>query len=465
MRRNLLYTILLSLLPLAVFFFASPTQASTTITVSSPLDVIANDGDCTLREAIIAVNTQTHSGIAGGECHAGTGNDTIILPSGTFSITITGIWEDGSLTGDFDITRSVTIQGAGTTCASPPNPLCTIVNGNTLDRVFDISTTAHITLSQMEIMGGAVGGGFGYAGGAIQNRGVLSLNHLLVIANTTTGDGGGLYNEPGATAIIDTMSFGNNSANSEGGSIYNSGTLTLTNVSFNGGSSVQGGIFANFISGNAALIDVTMAGGTSEYGGAIANGGNLVVNRGTFNDNEATTGSGGALMNFGSAAITNTTFARNHADAPGKGGGAIYEEGGAITLTNVTIANNSGDTSGGIYLYDGSVALKNTIVYFNPNGNCKTPLTSLGHNLEGADTCGFSATGDIVNANPHLGPLADNGGLTQTRALLPGSPAIDAGANIGCPSIDQRGAVRPIGIKCDIGAYEAGYVFLPLIRK
>jgi CSLREA domain-containing protein len=468
MTRTLLSALSLALLPLVLFFFAAPARASSNITVNSVLDVIADDGHCTLREAVIAVNTQKKSGNASGECQAGSGNDTINLPSGTISITISGPLEDASLTGDYDITRSVTILGAGTTCASPPNALCTIVNGNSLDRVFDITTTAQVTLSQMEITGGrAVSGGMGTGmGGGIQNRGVLSMNNLLVIANSAAVYGGGLSNPTGAVAILDTVSFGDNSSDDSGGSIYNSGTITLTNVSFNGStSSSEGGVLDN--TGNAALTDVTVAHGTAaNNGGGIFNHGNLTLDRVTFNDNEATTGSGGALENyFGSAAVTNTTFARNHADASGMVGGAIFAYSGPMTLTNVTIANNSADSAGGIELEFGTIAVKNTIVYFNPNGNCDGPVISLGHNLEGGDTCSFSAAGDITETNPFLGPLSDNGGLTKTRALLPGSPAIDAGANIGCPSIDQRGAHRPIGKKCDIGAYEAGYLFLPFISK
>jgi hypothetical protein len=91
------------------------------------------------------------------------------------------------------------------------------------------------------------------------------------------------------------------------------------------------------------------------------------------------------------------------------------------------------------------------------NGNCtgSHPITSEGHNLEDTDTCGLTGPGDLRNTDPKLGPLADNGGLTQTQALLPGSPAIDAGST-DCPppATDQRGVSRPQGPACDIGAFE-----------
>ena len=90
--------------------------------------------------------------------------------------------------------------------------------------------------------------------------------------------------------------------------------------------------------------------------------------------------------------------------------------------------------------------------------DCRGTLTSLGHNLIGDDTgCGFApVTGDLVNSVPLLGLLRDNGGPTFTHALLPGSPAIDAGDDARCPSTDQRGVPRPQGAACDIGAYERG---------
>jgi hypothetical protein len=81
-------------------------------------------------------------------------------------------------------------------------------------------------------------------------------------------------------------------------------------------------------------------------------------------------------------------------------------------------------------------------------------VTSGGHNIDDLNGCGFSAAGDRVNTNPHVGGLADNGGPTQTMALQTGSPAIDAGTNTGCPGTDQRGVARPQGSACDIGAYE-----------
>jgi uncharacterized repeat protein (TIGR01451 family) len=81
-------------------------------------------------------------------------------------------------------------------------------------------------------------------------------------------------------------------------------------------------------------------------------------------------------------------------------------------------------------------------------------IITLGHNLENGSTCMLTDPTDI-HANPLLGPLANNGGPTDTHALLAGSPAIDAGDSANCPSPDQRGVSRPQAEGCDIGAFEA----------
>ena len=108
------------------------------------------------------------------------------------------------------------------------------------------------------------------------------------------------------------------------------------------------------------------------------------------------------------------------------------------------------------------IELRNTIVAQNSFPNCAENsgfLVSLGHNLSSDVSCPFTEAGDMVGTDPQIGPLADNGGPTQTHRLNLGSPAIDAGDVVGCPAMDQRGVTRPQGAACDIGAYE----FVPFI--
>ncbi|MSP12402.1 MAG: hypothetical protein EXR62_05530 [Chloroflexi bacterium] len=138
-------------------------------------------------------------------------------------------------------------------------------------------------------------------------------------------------------------------------------------------------------------------------------------------------------------------------------GGGLFIK-GILTLINSTIVSNTASAGGGIITGKfARVTLKNTLLA-NTGGNCFGPFSSAGHNLSSDATCtDFIATGDITNTNPLLGPLQANGGATLTQALLPGSPAIDAGDDKECPVTDQRGIKRPQGGYCDIGAYEYEY--------
>ena len=107
-----------------------------------------------------------------------------------------------------------------------------------------------------------------------------------------------------------------------------------------------------------------------------------------------------------------------------------------MTLTNVTLANNSaGNKGGGIRREGGTASLKNTIVANNTatggDPNCTGTITSAGYNLDSGNSCLFTGTGDKINTNPLLGALQDNGGPTFTHALTTTSPAIDTGTSTG----------------------------------
>jgi hypothetical protein len=154
---------------------------------------------------------------------------------------------------------------------------------------------------------------------------------------------------------------------------------------------------------------------------------------------------------------------RNVTVSGNTGDGVHYTESqGITTLTNVTIANSGGAGIRSISNSLGPLRVKNTLVANSSGGNCITPagrpLQSQGSNLSSDTTCAtsFTAAGDQNNVNPLLGPLQDNGGPTQTQALLQGSPAVNAVTAGNCPppSTGQRGVTRPQGSACDIGAYE-----------
>jgi hypothetical protein len=249
----------------------------------------------------------------------------------------------------------------------------------------------------------------------------------LTISNGLVEAGGGIYNN--------------------GGGIYNAGTLTLSNAT---------------LSGNVIVTSFSTYGN----GGGIYNSGTLTLNRSTVSGNSASLG--GDIDNAGGGTVTvsNTTVSGNYAF----GGGGIYNS-GTVTLNNATVSDNHTYAhfyySSGIDNHNGTLHTRNTLIAGN-TGLSGVPdlagnLGSLGHNLIGNTQggSGFDPT-DLLNVNPMLSPLQDNGGPTKTMALLPGSPAIDAGDNTDAPDWDQRGEGFPriVGIidpnnpVIDIGAFE-----------
>jgi predicted outer membrane repeat protein len=225
------------------------------------------------------------------------------------------------------------------------------------------------------------------------------------------------YNLEGSGAVIDRCSFiDNDMADSEGGgtgSVYHEGVpLTLVNSTFAGNSTGAhaGGLF--------------LGGGTDAQ-----------VSNCTFVANE-TPGNAGALWaGNGEVQVFNTTFADNRADY----GPVIFKgQEGAVTLTNVILANNGTDNE--------FSALACHETFADGGGNVQWPEVK---NNGNPDT---PCTASITFADPLLEPLADNGGPTSTVALAPGSPAIDAGVAAGCPATDQRG--EPRDDACDAGAFE-----------
>jgi hypothetical protein len=211
------------------------------------------------------------------------------------------------------------------------------------------------------------------------------------------------------------------------------------------------------------LSEVTVTGGTADASaGGIANaGGALEIRRSTISGNVANL-QGGGVANLGpelgaNLVVDTSTISGNQAAV----GGGIYSNSTA-SITNSTVTRNvSADLGGGLVVADGRMTVGGSIVAENtsrdqlhPNCSFAGTLVSLGHNLEHATDCGFTAPGDIQGTPPLLGPLENNGGETDTHPLNEGSRAIDNGDPSGCPTPDQRGFSRPQGPRCDIGAYE-----------
>jgi uncharacterized repeat protein (TIGR01451 family)/CSLREA domain-containing protein len=305
-------------------------------------------------------------------------------------------------------------------------------------------------------------------GGGIRNdRGNVTLTGVTVSGNTAEKKGGAINSkESEAVLNITNSTFAQNTAKDKGGAINNEkgSTITIDASTFDDNTGKKGGaIHSKDAASSATITDSTFVSNQTDDqdGGAIFfEDGTLLISRTTLNGNVAQRDGGALGLKNATATLTNVTLSGN--SAPGDDGGAMLTENGTTQLNNVTVTGNSAANGGGLFMKAGTISLFNTIVANSPSGgNCNGAVTSLGTNLDSANTCGLGGTGDLINSAPNLGVLQNNGGLTLTHALGIGSTAIDTGNNTGCPATDQRGVGRPIDgdgnavSVCDIGAFEA----------
>ena len=475
--------IIILLVALAASSGSIPVVRAATLTVTTTADEVRDDGACSLREATLAANTDT----AVDACPAGSGADTIILPAGTYMLQLPGAGEDAARSGDLDLTSALTITGAGGDA--------TIVDGADLDRVFDVLAGTTVTLEGLTVRNGSLP--LTAQGGGIRNGGTLVLGDSIVTDNQvgSGGQGGGIYTS-GVLTLSNSTVTGNTAGGGEGGGlgggIVNVGTLTVEHSTISANrSEANGGGLAN--SGTAELSESTIADNVAaaQGGGVVNDGGTLRITMSAISGNTA--GMGGGIANgvYSASTLTviNSTISGNTAGQFGGGGlanGSFWSGVGSTTLNNVTIARNTAGNysdgsggGGGIRNIAGTVTLSNTLLAENTDRDgtaedCGGALISLGYNLIQVTTgCALSGNAglDVVGVDPQLGPLADNGGPTATHALLPGSPAIDAGTPpepplgaLACAASDQRGVARPQdgdgdGVPiCDIGAFEVAGV-------
>jgi CSLREA domain-containing protein len=392
---------------LFTLFCLAQTAAAATYIVTKTTDTNdgACDADCSLREAIAAANASGENDMVSFSINVFSTPQTIVLSGGDLIITNNG---------------SLTIVGRGANFLT--------VSGNNTSRVFTNNTGAATAISFLRVTGGNAA------------------------SNISSALGGGIHNE--------------------------GGNLTLTGLVISGNGAGHGGGVSNWANGTLTLRETTVSENTaSGSGGGMMNLSGSTVNiiNSTFSRNTAaspTTNGGGGLRNDGIANIANSTFSGNIAQN-GSGGG-IFHTGISLTLNNVTITGNTAGLSTGGLLNNSQTAfnLRNTIITNNTGGNSPDifgTLNSFGNNLIGVTglATGFISS-DLLNQNPLLAPLANNRGQTQTHALLPNSPAVNAGNNCvvngscagGSPfqplTTDQRGSgfPRQFGANVDIGAFE-----------
>jgi hypothetical protein len=307
-------------------------------------------------------------------------------------------------------------------------------------------TIDHATISDNVANAHAFGGATAEGGGIDNLLGVLTVRNSIITRNTAsaTGSNGGF--DP----------FGGGIANEDTAIVLNS--TVSDNISATSGIGGEGG----GITGNGGTLTITGSSISHNKGGGIYNFfGALNVTSSTIAANYDPEGSAGGIWNAGPATIGNSTISGNQAGGSGIGVGGILNLGcigGPVDLSNSTVSDNTGGEANQISTScSNSVRMRNTILAGDgSHPNVSGAITSQGHNLNSDSSGSLNGPGDLLNTDPLLGPLADHGGPTPTQALLPGSPAIDAGDNTGAPMWDQRGPRFPRiehGI-IDIGAFE-----------
>jgi len=437
--------------------------------------------DLSLREAILLANNSD-------------GPDSI-----RFDLGLSGTVQIDEALGRLEISDSLTLFGLGRDQ--------TTIDGQGASGVIAITAAAgDVTITGFTISGGSLDGDFdGGAGIHSASPGTLTINDTAIANNTTSGEGSGgagIRVTAGNLVLHDTIVSGNQ----------------VQGVAASGG-----GIWAaadNVIIHRSSFIGNLASGSASEGGGLYLLNGAATITASSFSDNatESSQSGGGAIaLRSAEATIINSTIAGNSTaaiESPGGGiysslspvklvsstvsgntstlshGGGIYADRGDLDIQNSTLtANHSGGDGGGIGLPatdpNLSLTIHNSIVAGNTDSGTAPDFVGSGVLVEASavkfsligDNTGTTllesptpdpATGNIVgdpNAggviDPMLGPLADNGGSTETHLLLASSPAIDAGdpsfdAAVFSPPViqDQRGFPRIVGLQLDIGSVE-----------
>lgn len=418
----------------AALMFSQQVFAIQTFTVNTTLDQPDTDpndhvcqtsaGTCSLRAAIMQANYVTSTDV------------TIVVPAGTYTLTTPSVFYGGDDLSELTLATpasgspAITIVGAGAST--------TIIDGNGDNRVFSVGVARAATIREVTIRNGSWTWGAG-----IENAGTLTLDHVLVSGNAHALVGGGIDNRGNLTVRFSSI-VGN--TGSSGGGVYNRSGASLTAVAS------------------------TVASNSADNGGGLLNagGGTMIIFNSTIAGNHATTSGGGVASDGSGSSGTfyNTTIVCNDADhdnnKTGSGGGIFFVgSGSTLNVSNSLLAGNYVGNTQPVYSdCDGSGTLNMPLYDFSLIGS--SPGTT------GSCTVyGVFGTWDFINSIDYLGALHDNGGPTQTVALLSGSNAINSAGRFDTGlcldqnsqpiQTDQRGFPRNFG-SCDVGAFEYGAV-------
>ncbi|MGD0525157.1 MAG: choice-of-anchor Q domain-containing protein, partial [Polyangiaceae bacterium] len=456
------------------------TPAAQPVDVSKPTTVVGNGTAASCTEAALDAAVAT-GGVVAFDC-------------GSSPVTIT-VTAEVPVTGDTTIDggKLVTLSGGKSTrilhiksAWNVPTPLLTVQNlaftdGFTSD-VPNTSSTAEGGAAIFEDGGSltvigctftnnqCASSGEDVSGGAINGQGVGTLIVESSVFTGNSGSNGGAVGTQDETVTISNCTFAGNSATGTGGNPGNGGDggamsydgahvpWTMCGDSFtqNHANAAGGAVFRVAYNDEPVNIDRSVFDRNSvdptsgNAGGLYLEYATITMTATTISNNSANYGGGIWIGHDAIAALTNDTIAGNTANL---GGGVWFAGGVTGTLLNVTVANNPGNGMAG---GDTGVTLQNTLVAGNTHGNvdgeaqCDHTHTGAGVNMENPLDPSSPCTSAVVVADPLLGALQDNGGVTETMLPAAGSPAIGKGT--GCPPTDQRGLPR--GSPCTLGAVE-----------
>ena len=386
------------------------------------------------------------------DANASAGADVIRFDAGVTggAITLTG--------GQIVIADDLEIVGPGAEALT--------ISGNSANRMFYVYSAGDdvtVTISGLTMRDGAAD-----RGGAIRNFEDLTLDSVVLTGNTASDRGGALFSDTftGGFTIVDSVLSGN-TATQDGGAIYNEDTgreIEITRTTFTGNTAGDnGGAIAFYDPDNSLIItDSTISGNTAGgNGGGIYiynfDSGRLEIRETTISDNTATGNGGGVFLYDANAIIVQSTISGNTAT---NGGGLVaYSVDGLVAIEHSTITGNvASGTGGGLYAESGTLYIDHSIIA----GNSAPSEPDVDADSVAVDSLFSTSPASMVDGgnnqfgtDPLLGPLQDNGGLTETHLPAAGSPAIDAGDPGYALSLtaDQRDLARIVGV-IDIGAVE-----------